>query len=101
LRRAEDGYSLWIAFPGETWREPARALALEPRAPLTWGGLGDAYLGTKRFDEALDAFLKMVELQPDDGHAHHRMARALEAAGRLGEAEQAFERARQLGYAPR
>jgi tetratricopeptide (TPR) repeat protein len=76
------------------------ALALDPRAPLTWGGLGDAYISTKRFDEAIDAFLKMVELQREDGFAHHRLARALEAAGRFGEAEEAFERARRLGYPP-
>ncbi len=77
-----------------------RALALEPRAPLTWGGLGDAYISTKRFDEAIDAFLKMVELQRDDGFAHHRLATALETAGRSGEAKEAFERARRLGYPP-
>ncbi len=80
-----------------------RALALDPRAPLTWSGLGDAYISTKRFDEAneaVDAFLKMVELRPNDGFAHHRQARALEAAGRSGETEEAFERARRLGYPP-
>ena len=75
-----------------------RALEIEPRAPLTWGGLGDAYISTKRFDEAIAAFLKMVELQKDDGYAHHRLARALETVGRSEDAEQAFERARQLGY---
>ena len=77
-----------------------RALALDARAPLTWGGLGDAYISTKRFEEAIDAFRKMVELQRDDGFAHYRLARALEAAGRFGEAKDSFERARRLGYPP-
>jgi len=77
-----------------------RALALEPRAPLTWGGLGDAYISRKRFDDAIHAFLKMVELQGNDGFAIHRLATALQTAGRPGEAKEAFERARQLGYPP-
>jgi pentatricopeptide repeat protein len=41
-----------------------------------------------------------VELQKGDGFAHYRLARAFEAAGRLAEAEQMFERARRRGYPP-
>jgi len=54
------------------------ALALKSRAPQVWRMLGDTYIALQRWDDAIDALTRTVELQPDAGdvwNIHQVLAR--------------------------
>jgi hypothetical protein len=75
-------------------------------SPNTLAALGDAYVGLRRVDDALDAWRRMyarerertTALPPDDGHRALRPARLLASLGRHAEArphlDEALARAR-------
>jgi putative PEP-CTERM system TPR-repeat lipoprotein len=70
-----------------------------PDDALTLGSLGDFYLGRERFEEAVDAYRRAIELQPDDLGSHNNLAVVLEE---LGEVEAALEHAEiAMDLAPR
>jgi tetratricopeptide (TPR) repeat protein len=58
--------------------------------------LGEAYLGQRRFPEAVDTFGQLVQMLPEEARAHHIYGLALTGAGQLAEARGALERALEL-----
>ena len=50
------------------------------------------------YEDALGSFERAIELQPRIGASHHNKAEALKQLEHSGEAEEAYEQARQLGY---
>ena len=54
--------------------------------------------GLKRYEEALAAYDQAIRLNPNDDFAYYGKGIALRTMGKTNEAEQAFEKARQLGY---
>lgn len=51
--------------PDEIFDIVKKAIEADPENPDLWAGLGNIYLHTKRWDEAIEAYGKVVELQPD------------------------------------
>ncbi len=75
------------------------ALASEdsPKARI---GLGRCLVAQKRLDEAVLQFRAVVSKHPDHAEAHFLLGYTYQQAGKLDEARQHFERARQLAKAP-
>jgi Flp pilus assembly protein TadD len=57
-----------------------------------------ALFGLKRHEEAMSVYDQANRLDPDDVNAYFNKGIALERLRRHKDAQQAFERARQLGY---
>jgi serine/threonine protein kinase/Flp pilus assembly protein TadD len=53
-----------------------RAIALDPTMANAYSFLGSAYLGSARYDEAVAAITRAVELEPESATAHQALARA-------------------------
>ena len=59
--------------------EHGQAMALDSSLPEVWVGLGDAYLGAKLFQEAVDAYEQALTLAPqtsDEWKVHQGLANA-------------------------
>src|SRR6185437_4190071 len=69
-----------------------RALALAP-SPDAHNNLGNVLLQSGQAEAAVMAYLRVVELRPDDAAAHHNLGIALQAIDRPAEAGMALERA--------
>ena len=55
-------------------------------------------MGLKRYDEALAAYDQAIKLDPQKGMYYNNKANTLDALGKKQEAEQARQKARELGY---
>jgi len=66
------------------------ALEFNPRNAYLWMGLGGCQLRSGKLDDAIANFAKTVELLPERGPFRGQLARMLEKAGRLDEAEKHF-----------
>lgn len=77
-------------------------MELQPDFARAHEMLGSTYDLLSRFDEANEPFLKTWSYRrTTDSLSTGWHARACEAAGRLSEAEDAFERARRVGFPPK
>ena len=90
-RSAAYWFSLSRALTARRSRQPAysamlQAVALAPRKPDYLHALGHLALGLGEFGVAADSFLGVTRLWPDRAACHYNLARALERAGRGGEA---------------
>ncbi|SRR6266567_2447403 len=63
-----------------------------------WSEEGKTLLDLKRYEEALAAYNQAIRLDPNDAGAYHNKGIALEHLEKKQEAQQANNRARQLGY---
>jgi tetratricopeptide (TPR) repeat protein len=72
------------------------ATQAEPDFAPAYRELGALLLNLKRPQEAIDAYLKLVELKPGQPENHLLLAQAQEAAGRAGQALRTYERALKL-----
>jgi Flp pilus assembly protein TadD len=68
----------------ERYRE---ALALDPDYIDAWTGLALALAELKRFDEAIEAGKRLVELEPDDPLSYTNLSRFHQQMGNIAEAE--------------
>jgi tetratricopeptide (TPR) repeat protein len=68
----------------------SEALELNPRNCYLWMALGSCQLQSGKLDDAIASFQKTVELLPERGPFRGQLARMLEDAGRLDEAEKHF-----------
>ena len=68
----------------------SEALEVNPRNANLWMGLGGCQLRSGKLDDAIASFQKTVELLPERGPFRGQLARMLEKAGRLDEAEKHF-----------
>lgn len=70
-----------------------KALAMQPNFNIALGNLGDVYMGTGRFEQAIDMFRRALAADPDNvnnANYHFDMARCLAQLARYGEAEQSY-----------
>jgi len=73
-------------------REARAALALNIALPLSWNYLGIALFNQRRTDEAIEAWQRSVELDPDDLDVLFNLASVAARAGRREIARPALER---------
>jgi tetratricopeptide (TPR) repeat protein len=73
-----------------TWKDSVslweNALRAGGECSKSWFNLGEAYAGAKRTPKAIAAYLKALELDPDDPLAHNNLANAYSEQNRLPEA---------------
>jgi len=74
--------SVW-SNDSSLWMDTTRKT---PNSPLAWNGLGMAYVGTGRFDEAADAFSKALSIDPDYEHALNNIGVLYNSRGKISEA---------------
>jgi tetratricopeptide (TPR) repeat protein len=78
------------------------ALEIDPTNPIAWKNKGEALNYTGRYEEAVSAYDKAVELSPELGllkaSSWQGKGDALKASGRQVEAAAAFAKAKELGY---
>lgn len=67
-----------------------------PEAAAEWNALGGTYLNEGRYDLAVEAFEKAIELEPGYARAYFNMGQALAELGRHSEAIDAYNRAIEL-----
>ena len=63
------------------------ALALDPNFTDAWTGLALALAELHRFEEAIEAGKKLVELEPDDPLSYTNLSRFYQQMGNVPEAE--------------
>ena len=61
-------------------------------------GKGEVLLAQKKYDEAVKAYDKVIELNPADAKTWNEKGVALQALGKNAEADAAFSKAKELGY---
>src|SRR5262249_23438362 len=64
----------------------------DPLLHLTFGGMGDALIELRRFDEAIVVGKKALRLSPSFSSAYRRLASAFAHLGRRAEAREAAAR---------
>src|SRR3974390_3586730 len=62
------------------------ATTADPSKDLIWAYLGDAYVGGKKYPEAVDAFQKAIAIKPDSAVYHNALANAYNKAGQADKA---------------
>ncbi len=87
---------------GEALTTINASLQIDPTSPIAWKNKGDALNGTGRYDDAISAYDKAIELSPELGllkaYSWQGKGEALKASGRQAEAKAAFSKAKELGY---
>jgi adenylate cyclase len=99
-----DGYETlaevlgWAGRPEESLTAIRRAMRLNPRYPFFYlWTLGHGYYLTGRTADAVDAFTRVVQQNPDFLPAHAYLAVLFTETGRAQEARQAWDTTRRLG----
>lgn len=62
------------------------ATTSDPSKDLLWAYLGDAYVGAKKYPEAIDAFQKAIAIKGDSAVYHNALANALNKGGQTDKA---------------
>jgi tetratricopeptide (TPR) repeat protein len=73
-----------------------QATAQDQTHDLLFARLGDAYLGAKKFPEAVDAYNKAIALDPNKAAYHNNLAQALAKAGQTDKALAEYDTAAKL-----
>ena len=79
------------ALGNATDADPKNEMAWKVKGVLLWREL-------KKYDEAVDAFDKALQINPKDSMTWMNKGDALKALGRQAEADEAYAKARELGY---
>ncbi|GAB6266389.1 MAG: hypothetical protein STSR0001_18360 [Methanothrix sp.] len=79
------------ALGNATDTDPKNEMAWKVKGVLLWREL-------KKYDEAVDAFDKALQINPKDPLTWMNKGDALKALGRQAEADEAYAKARELGY---
>lgn len=74
------------------------SIAMDPYFASPWNAIGNNYWALKKYDKALEAYEKAIQLRPDKGLYWFNKGDALKEMGRTSESEAAYERASELGY---
>jgi len=81
-----------MATPEERIQVLVQTLKEDPNDPLGYYLVGMEYYKMARYDEAVSAYRRAIELMEDYTAAHRDLGKALREAGRREEAIAAFER---------
>jgi len=71
---------------------------LDPQYALAQCNKGFTFLHQGKYDEAIQACDKAIELDPKFAESWNNKGKALKALGRITEAEAAFAKANKLGH---
>ena len=74
------------------------ALAADPKYVNAWINKGTAFFRLDRYDEAIAAFNQVIKMDPKHADAWHRKGVVLKKMGRKVAADDAFAKAKELGY---
>jgi tetratricopeptide (TPR) repeat protein/transglutaminase-like putative cysteine protease len=81
-----------------------RVVELEPKDKVAWNNLGQAYMGLRKTEPAIEAYRKQIEINPYDASAYNNLGRAYMAQQKYAEAEAAFQKQLEVNpldrYAP-
>lgn len=84
----------------ERWEEAASyyrlSLSHNSKQPQAWLSLGDVLMALQKQNDALEAFTKAAELQPDYALAHQRVGMLQAKRGKIADAEAELQRAVRL-----
>ena len=78
---------LFIPFDIYKPGQVKKSIKIKPDYPKSYFTLGNAYLVSSKFGEAIKAFLKTVSLNPDHAAAHYNLGTLYRREGRRVEAE--------------
>ena len=83
------------------WAQEARAAVkaaeqLNSRLPEVQLAIGDQYMRTGSYSDAVSAFRRTLELDPENAEAYQRLGYACDSLGLTAQAEQSFRRAIQI-----
>gem|GEM_PF-596997 len=73
-----------------------REVRESPDNPAAWYHLADLYYRGSQYEKSIEAYKKVVELDPEKGYAYSKMGVALSQLGRLEEAMAALQKAVEL-----
>lgn len=73
-----------------------KAILVDPKLMPAWQGLGLVLSGESKFDAALDAFGKVVELAPESGQAYLHIAQLQEKRANWNQAQTAYQKSLEL-----
>ncbi|TMQ70209.1 MAG: tetratricopeptide repeat protein [Candidatus Eisenbacteria bacterium] len=93
---AHQWYAILLVALGRTQEGIEHALEAVRCDPLSFildSTAGDAFYYARRYDEALEAYRRGIELAPEFGQLRMDLARTLELSGRLDEAIEQYRRA--------
>jgi len=82
--------------PGETVQGFQEAIEQRKDFGNAFYGLGRAQMGLDKYQEAHDAFIRYVELHPQDASGHYALGMTLQALQRPDEARSKYEKSIQL-----
>jgi tetratricopeptide (TPR) repeat protein len=72
------------------------AIAADPRLAIAWNGLSMAWRKKGDLERAIEAAVKLIELEPDDPLSHTNLSILYQMRGMIPEAEEEKARAMQL-----
>jgi len=79
----------------EVFVELVAVLLIDPRDAGAYAGIGRIHLNAGRYDDALPALRRAIELSPDYAEARYALATTLMRMGKTEEAEREFQRVQQ------
>jgi TolB-like protein/DNA-binding winged helix-turn-helix (wHTH) protein/Flp pilus assembly protein TadD len=89
-------YFVAVGRPEEALNQVDRASELDPASPIVYTALGRILYFNRRYDEAIGAFRKVLDLDSQFGHAHLHLGMAYAAKGAFNDAIVEFKKQGQL-----
>lgn len=89
-------YCAAVGRPKEALDQVHRASELDPASPIVNTALGRILYFNRQYDQAIDAFRRVLDLDSQFGHAHMHLGMAYAAKGAFNDAILEFEKDRQL-----
>ena len=71
---------------------------MDPQHASAWNNKGVALIHQGKYDEAIQAYDKAIEINPQYADAWNNKGNALNKLGRTTESNAAFTKAKELGY---
>lgn len=90
---------LYAGQPAQAIEVTDRCVRLYPQTAQCHYARGAVYLHLGEYEPARRDLMRAIELEPKQGIMYHRLGLALEGMARVGEAEAAYRRGVELGYA--
>lgn len=100
---AHHWYALWLAQrgrSGEALEALRKARAVDPYSRVLRGATGYVLYASRRFDEALDEYKQVLDVEPANLPAHFGIIETLAARGSVSDARRALEEAARLTGRP-
>ncbi|MFB3764798.1 MAG: tetratricopeptide repeat protein [Methanotrichaceae archaeon] len=92
----------WVLSDAERYDESTdimrESIKMDPYFASPWNSIGNNFWALNKYDKALEAYEKAIQLRPDKGLYWFNKGDALKKLGRTRDAEAAYARASELGY---